>query len=108
MLLNPIALLMFLGILTLLGFILAWVSNVVAGGEMEVKIGVAIFIVAGIITYGLEAGLGENFPAIGSAGVNLVVLAAMIWLIGKVEFLKSLIIAAVFSAILFAIRHALT
>ncbi len=108
MLLNPIALLMLLGILTLLGFILAWVTNVVAGGEMEVKIGVAIFIVARIITYALQAGLGESFPAIGGAGVNLVVLAAMIWLIGKVEFLKALIIAAVFSAVLFVVGLALT
>ena len=42
------------------------------------------------------------------AGVNLVVLATMIWLIGKVEFLKSLIIAAVFSAVLFVVGLALT
>lgn len=92
-----------IAIYAFLGFILAWISNMVTSDEMEIKTGVIILVIAGIINIALQFGLGEDFPAIGGAGVNLVVLATMIWLIGKVEFLKSLIIAAVFSAVIFVI-----
>ncbi len=97
-----------IAIYAILGFLLAWISNMVTRDEMEVKTGVVILLLAGFINLGLNYALAEDFPAIAGAGVNLVVLATMIWLIGKVEFLRSLIIAAIFSAVIFAITLALS
>ena len=100
-------LMIIIAIYAALGFLLAWISNMITSDEMEIKTGVIILVIAGIINIALQYGLGADFPAIGGAGVNLVTLAGMIWLIGKVAFLKSLIIAAIFSAVIFVITLAL-
>lgn len=101
MLFTPFAILILITFYIILGFLLAWISNMITRDEMTVTTGVVILVVAGITNLALSYALRENFPAIAGAGVNLVVLATMIWLIGKVEFVKSLLIALIFSVVIF-------
>jgi hypothetical protein len=97
-------------ILAALGFVLAWISNVVAHEDMEVKTGVIILILAGILGWGAQhflAEMGEAAAIIGGTAAQFAALVLMINLLGKIDFKKSAIIAAVFTAILWVVGFVL-
>lgn len=97
-------------ILVALGFLLAWISNVVAREDMEIKTGVIILILAGILGLGAQfflSGMGEAAGIVGGSLAQFAALVLMINLLGKIDFKKSAIIAAVFTGILWVVGFVL-
>ncbi len=103
-------LLLLVCIFIVLGFILAWVAGIVAREEMEIKTGVIIMIVTAVINIALRYALALLSPGLAlwlGPVVNLLVLAVMINLLGKLSWKHSFIIAAVFTALIFVLSLAL-
>jgi hypothetical protein len=95
----------------MLGFVYVWIANVVAHEEVPVMTGVVILIVTGVVNFAVNYLLGS---ALGRTGASLVsipadflVLAAMTHLIAKITFKQSLIIAGIFTALIFLFGLAL-
>jgi len=105
-----IGLFVLLCILVALGFVLAWISNVVAHEDMEVKTGVLILVLSGILSWVAKLALMDMDPLVESLGgiaANFGALVLLTNLLGKIGFKKSAIIAAVFTAILWVIGFVL-
>ena len=89
---------------TVLGFFLAWIAQMVAREDVEVRTGVITLIVSGItwllIQIALSYFIGDaaNYT---STPVNFAVLTCSLHVIAKLSWKHSAIIAAIYAALLF-------
>jgi hypothetical protein len=89
-----------------LGFLLAWIANLVANEEVEVKTGFLILIITGILSVLVRIGMNQVAPdaAVVVAPVaNFVLLVVLLKLMAQLGWKHSAIIAAIYTAILFAV-----
>jgi hypothetical protein len=99
-------------ILIALGFVYVWIANVVAHEEVSVGVGVAILVLAGIANFALNfllgAALGGTITLILSIPLNFLVLAGLTHLLAKINFKQSLIVAAIFTVLMFMLSFGMT
>lgn len=89
-----------------LGFLLAWITGIVAREEMEIMTGVIIMVVTGVVNIAmgfLFASIAPGLEVWLGLVTNYLVLTLMINLFGKLSWKHSFIIAAVFTAVLFVV-----
>ena len=103
-----IGLLMLVFVLVILGFVLAWVTGIVAHEEISIGKAIAILVVNAIVGFvaGLAldgTGMDPLILQIINIPLSLVILAGMLTLMGDIPSKKSIIIAAVFSLVLFVV-----
>ena len=92
-------------VFVVLGFMYAWVTGVVAREEISVGRGVAILVLAGIASLIFSAFVTDNSYA--GAAVNLGMLTLFGRWLAQVEWKHALVIAIVYTVILFAIAMGL-
>lgn len=92
-----------------LGFIFAWVANVVANEEVLVRTGVLILVLTAVVGILLSIVLPASIPARGLilSGANFAALILLTNVIAKLSWKHSAIIAAVYTVILYLVSLAL-
>lgn len=98
-------------ILLVLGFMLAWITGVVAKEEIEIKHGVIIVLITGIVARIVDYALrdADTVVALASdAAVWIVLLAGLLRLVTHVPFKKGLLIATIYAVITTAITLGMT
>jgi len=100
-----IGLIVLVCVLIMFGFVYVWIANVVAHEDVSVGIGVAILILTGIANFVINllllAALGTVLTMIVGTATNFLVLAGMTRLLAKIPFKQSLIIAGIFTVLMF-------
>ena len=104
--------LILVAIYVILGFMLAWVAGMVAQEEEEVKTGVLTLVCAGAINWVIgfvladvmEPGVPRMMVAIGT---SYLVLALCLLAIARLGWKPSLIIAAIYQALLYLVFYVL-
>lgn len=99
-------LLIIIAMYVFLGFMLAWIAQVVAREEVEVKTGVIILVLTAIIGYAVQAGAAAAFGsgaalALGTLS-NFAALIVLLNLVAKLSWKHSAIIAAIYTVLIFA------
>ena len=105
-----LGLLILVAVFAVLGFILAWIIGIVAREEVSIGRGVAILLCTGVFNFLVKAGLQEVAPELAtwsSLPVSFGLLTVMIHVIGDIEWKPSVIIAAVYSVVIFAVSFVL-
>jgi hypothetical protein len=100
-------------VLLILGFLLAWISGMVAKDEVDVKTGVITLVCAGVLSFLAKVGLNTALEESGVQSlvyiaIDFVILAACLRAIAKLEWKHTFIIAAIYDAILFGVGLALS
>ncbi len=89
-----------------------WIANVVAHEEVSIGVGVAILVLAGIANFALNfllsEALGGTITLILSIPLNFLVLAGLTHLLAKINFKQSLIVAAIFTVLMFLLSFGMT
>jgi hypothetical protein len=101
-----VGIIILIGVYLVLGFLLAWIANLVANEEVEVKTGFLILIITGILSVLVRIGMNQVAPdaAVVVAPVaNFVLLVVLLKLMAQLGWKHSAIIAAIYTAILFAV-----
>ncbi len=97
-------------LLAVLGFVYVWIANVVARTDVEVKTGIIILFVAGLAGWGIRAALsgagGVTFEVAGS-GVHFLALVLLTRYLAAIEWKQALIVAAIFTGLMFVAGLAL-
>jgi hypothetical protein len=99
-------LMILVAVFAVLGFVLAWIIGIVAREEVSIGRGVVILLCTGVFNFLVNAGLMAVAPALAawaSLPVSFAVLTLMIHVIGDIEWKPSMIIAAVYSVIIFLV-----
>lgn len=100
-------LLVVLAIYVFLGFMLAWIAQIVAREEVEVKTGVIILVLTAVISWAVQWGAGNVLgpwgATLGGTVANFVVLIALLNLIAKLSWKHSAIIAGIYTGLLFLV-----
>ncbi len=97
-------------ILVALGFLLSWVAGFIGGVEISVGSSVMALITNGIVVwaasrYLLPGGLAGSLLSIP---VSIVVLGALVFALAEIKFREGVLIAVVFSVILWGVMLLLT
>ena len=98
-------------IFLVLGFMLAWITGVVANEEIELKHGVIIVLITGIIAKIVDYSLRDTDAAIAlasNAAVWIVLLAGLLRLVTHVPFKKGILIATIYAVITTGISLGMT
>ncbi len=96
--------LIFVFILAVMGFVLAWITGVIANEEMSIGRAMAVVFLNGIATgvAGYFLG-GLELPGIVDTviltGISLCIMSLLLKALGGIDFKKGLVIAAIFAAI---------
>src|SRR3954471_19362558 len=88
-----------------LGFTLAWIANMVAQEDVEVKTGVLVLFLTWLITFGIRYALNATLPDLTSwimPPVYFATLILLLNLITKLSWKHSAIIALIYTVILWA------
>ncbi len=97
-------------ILLVLGFTLAWVTGVVAKEEIEIKHGVIIVLITGIVARIVGYALRDAdviISLLAYAAVWIVLLAGLLRLVTHVPFKQGLLVATIYAVITTAITFGL-
>lgn len=95
-----------IAILVVFGFLYVWIANVVAREEVSVGIGIAILVLTGIVNFVfnlLVSPLLGKATSLVAIPVNFLVLAGMTVLLAKIPFKQALIIAAIFTVLMWVL-----
>ena len=94
--------------LIMLGFMFAWIAGVVAEEDVEVKTGVLILFLTGVVTVLVRIIVSEvdgiPMPGLIGAAANFLALIVMTHAFAKIEWKKSALIAIIYTVILFLIN----
>ncbi|MBK7403631.1 MAG: hypothetical protein IPJ41_03095 [Phycisphaerales bacterium] len=93
-----------------LGFLLAWVVGIVANEEISVMRGVAVLVCTGVANWLAGMAIGAVAPdavQFISLPVSFAVLTLMIKSLCEIPWKPSLIVAAIYSVIIFAVMWVL-
>lgn len=93
-----------------LGFLLAWVAQLVAREEVEVKTGVLILVITAIVSIAAGLILGQTAPSLAPVGLPALQFGMLVVLTKQLAGLTwkhSLIIAVIYTVLLFLLRLAL-
>ena len=97
-------------IFIMLGFMFAWIAGVVAEEDVEVKTGVLILFLTGVVTVLVRIIVSEvdgiPMPGLIGAAANFLALIVMTHAFAKIEWKKSALIAIIYTVILFLINLA--
>jgi hypothetical protein len=101
-------LLVIIAVYVVLGFLLAWIANMVAQEDISVGTGVLTLICAGVVNFFIELGLDQVLDdGIGKLLLLLLiqffVFAACIKALAKLGWKHSFIIAAIYDGLLFVV-----
>lgn len=95
-----------LAIFLVLGFMLAWITGMVANEEIEVKTGVIVVVLTGVATWAIGR-YGTNlitdsfgFASIVNTAVWVVVMTGMLAAFAKIPMKKGVIIALIYAGII--------
>src|SRR5262245_21091404 len=106
------AIVIVLAIYTVLGFFLAWIAQMVAREEVEVKTGVITLVCSGVVSLLVRVGIYQidSGPAGVGAGIvaELGVLTLMIHLIAKLSWKHSIIISLIYTVLLAGVMFGLS
>lgn len=114
-----------IAVLMTLGFMLAWITGVVAKEEIEVKTGVMVVVLTGIVNFAFGAfvtkDLGLWVGLLANAAVWLAVMTLLLRAIAGIAVKKGIVIALIYAVIVLLLnfgmascvnaaveRHALT
>ncbi len=92
-----------IAVYVVLGFMLAWIAGAVAKEDVEVKTGVIVLVVTGILSVLINIGIGQIAPSIVTWTwpiVNFGLLVLLLNLIAKLSWKHSGLIAAIYTLVL--------
>lgn len=94
-----------------LGFLLAWISQVIAKEDISVGTGVVILILTGIVGFGIKmfaiSALGDVLGGLVALAGQFGVLIVMLNVLAHLTWKHSAIIASIYTGVLFAIGLAM-
>lgn len=98
------AIFILIAVLTILGFMLAWITGMIANEEIDIKTGVALVIVTGIVGAIVDyaaasAGVGWLLAIAIHIEVWILILTGLLKLAAKIHFKKGLIISAIYATL---------
>lgn len=97
---------MLIAVYLVLGFMLAWVVGIVAKEEIEVKTGVIIMVVAGVVGLGAKlalAGVAPDMVEFAGLAIDFVVLTVVTNMFAHIGWKNSVIVALICSLLLLAV-----
>lgn len=100
-----------IAVYVVLGFLLAWIAGAVAREDVEVKTGVIVLVVTGILALLINLGIDQVAPGITTWTwpiVNYGVLVLLLNLIAKLSWKHSALIAIIYTVILGGLMTMLT
>lgn len=103
-----ISLVLLVCILIVLGFVLAWITGVVAHEELSVMHATIILVINAVVNMvagALLSNIVTNETLLGLVNIplSLVILGGLLWLMASIPFKKAVIIAAVFAVLMWLV-----